>query len=98
MPSSAALGAGDTVRAGGAGEYNFGGYSNAKVDAAIDRGRVEFDNAKRTAYFTEAMAAMDADAGFIPLVYRNIGWAMRANVKAVIRPNDVMDLRYVNVD
>jgi peptide/nickel transport system substrate-binding protein len=86
------------TRTGGAGEYNFGGYSNPKVDAAIDKGRVEFDTARRTAYFTEAMAAMDADAGFIPLVYRNIGWAMRANVKAVVRPNDVLDLRYVNVE
>ena len=82
----------------GVGEYNFGGYSNPKADAAIDKGRVEFDQARRNAYFTEAMAAIDAEAGFIPLVYRNIGWAMRANVKAVIRPNDVMDLRYVNVE
>ena len=82
----------------GVGEYNFGGYSNAKNDAAIDKGRVEFDPVKRAAHFTEAMTAIDADAGFIPLVYRNIGWAMRANVKAVIRPNDVMDLRLVNVE
>jgi peptide/nickel transport system substrate-binding protein len=82
----------------GVGEYNFGGYANAKADAEIDKGRVEFDAGKRLAHFTEAMAAIDADAGFIPLVYRNIGWAMRANVKAVIRPNDVMDLRFVNVD
>jgi peptide/nickel transport system substrate-binding protein len=82
----------------GVGEYNFGGYANPKADAAIDKGRVEFDQARRTAYFTEAMSAIDADAGFIPLVYRNVGWAMRANVKAVIRPNDVMDLRFVNVE
>jgi peptide/nickel transport system substrate-binding protein len=87
-----------TRNATGVGEYNFGGYSNAQADAAIDRGRVEFDAAKRNAHFTEAMAAIDADAGFIPLVYRNIGWAMRQNVRALIRPNDVMDLRYVNVD
>jgi peptide/nickel transport system substrate-binding protein len=82
----------------GVGEYNFGGYANAKADAAIDKGRVEFDPAKRAAYFTEAMTAIDADAGFIPLVYRNIGWAMRQNVRALIRANDVMDLRFVNVD
>ena len=82
----------------GVGEYNFGGYANAKADAAIDKGRVEFDPAKRAAYFTEAMDAIDADAGFVPLVYRNITWAMRKNVKVIMRPNDVLDLRYVNVD
>jgi peptide/nickel transport system substrate-binding protein len=82
----------------GVGEYNFGGYSNPKVDAAIDKGRVEFDPAKRAAYFTEAMVALDADAGFVPLFYRKITWAMRKNVKAVMRPNDVLDLRLVTID
>src|SRR5690606_36039178 len=87
-----------TRNAPGIGEYNFGRYSNPAADAAIDRGRVEFDPAKRAAYFTGAMAAIDADAGFVPLVYRNITWAMRKGVKAVVRPNDVLDLRMVNID
>jgi peptide/nickel transport system substrate-binding protein len=82
----------------GVGEYNFGGYSNAKADAAIDRGRVEFDAARRAAHFTEAMAAIDEDAGFIPLIYRKVTWAMRKNVDVVARPNDNLDLRYVNMN
>jgi peptide/nickel transport system substrate-binding protein len=82
----------------GVGEYNFGDYSNPKVDGAIDQGRLEFDPARRRAIFTEAMLAIDGDAGFIPLIYRKTTWAMRKGVKAVIRPNDVLDLRMVNVD
>jgi peptide/nickel transport system substrate-binding protein len=82
----------------GLGEYNFGLYSNPKVDEAIDKGRLEFDPAKRAALFTEAMGAIDADAGFVPLVYRKVTWAMRKSVKAVLRPNDILDLRMVNVD
>jgi peptide/nickel transport system substrate-binding protein len=82
----------------GIGEYNFGQYSNAKADEAIDKGRLEFDHAKRTALFTQAMLAIDADAGFIPLIYRKNTWAMRKNVKAVMRPNDILDLRMVNID
>ena len=82
----------------GVGEYNFGEYSNPKADAAIDKGRVEFDAAKRAAYFTEAMLAVDEDAGFIPLVTRKVTWAMRKQVKAVMRPNDVLDLRMVTID
>jgi peptide/nickel transport system substrate-binding protein len=81
----------------GVGEYNFGGYSNPKVDALIDRGRVEFDPAKRRALFIEATNALDADAAVVPLVYRNVVWAMRGNVKALLRPNDILDLRFVNV-
>ena len=82
----------------GIGEYNFGQYSNAKADEAIDKGRLEFDHARRTALFTEAMLAIDADAGFIPLIYRKNTWAMRKNVKAVMRPNDILDLRMVNIE
>ena len=81
----------------GVGEYNFGAYANPVVDAEVDKGRVEFDPAKRAAHFTQAMAALDADAGFIPLFYRKITWAMRKNVKAAVRPNDVLDLRFVYI-
>ena len=81
----------------GVGEYNFGEYSNPKVDAAIDKGRVEFDPAKRAAHFTEAMAAVDEDAGFIPLITRKVTWAMRKQVKVVVRPNDILDLRMVTL-
>jgi peptide/nickel transport system substrate-binding protein len=84
--------------ASGDGEYNFGRYSNPKVDALIDQGRLEFDLAKRTALFTEAMALMDAEAAFIPLVARHATWAMRKNVRAVLWPNDTLELRFVNVD
>jgi len=80
------------------GEYNFGNYSNPKVDELLDKGRVEFDTAKRYAIFNEAMSLMDADAAFIPLIYRHVTWAMRKNVKAKLRPNDVLDLRFVNID
>ena len=82
----------------GVGEYNFGGYSNARVDRLIDRGHLEFDPAKRAALFTEAMEAMDAEAAFVPLIHRHVTWAMRKNVRAVLRPNDNVDLRFVNVD
>ena len=81
----------------GVGEYNFGAYANPVVDAEVDRGRVEFDPARRADHFTRAMVALDADAGFIPLFYRKITWAMRKGVKATMRPNDVVDLRFVYI-
>ncbi len=82
----------------GLGEYNFGGYSNPRVDELLDRGRVEFDDAKRKALFNDAMAAIDAENGFVPLIHRHVIWAMRKNVRAPLRPNDNIDLRFVNID
>jgi peptide/nickel transport system substrate-binding protein len=80
------------------GEYNFGRYSNPKVDAVIDRLRVEFDPAKRRELSIEAMSLLDADAAFVPLVYRNVTWAMRQNIKVQLMPNDIVDLRFVNLE
>ncbi len=82
----------------GTGDFNFGGYSNAKVDDLLDRARVELDVAKRRALLVEAMTALDADAAFVPLVYRRVVWAMRKNVTTPILPNDNLDLRFVNID
>jgi peptide/nickel transport system substrate-binding protein len=81
----------------GVGEYNFGHYSNAKVDALIDSARVEMDEAKRRAMLTQAMTLLDADTGYIPILYRKVVWVMRGNVKANAQPNDIVDLRFVNV-
>jgi len=81
----------------GVGEYNFGGYSNPKVDALIDSARVELDEAKRRAMLTEAMTLLDADSAFIPTIYRKIVWVMRSNIKTPVMPNDIVDLRFVNV-
>ena len=82
----------------GDGDYNAGRYSNPKVDALIDRARVELDPAKRAAMLTEAMAIADDDVAYVTLTYRNVFWAMRERVKVKARPNDALDLRFVRVD
>ena len=82
----------------GLGEYNFGSYSNPTVDALIDKGSVEFDPGRRAALFTEAMETLAREAAFVPLLARDITWAMRGNVRVVVRPNDILDLKRVNME
>jgi peptide/nickel transport system substrate-binding protein len=82
----------------GVGDYNFGGYSNAKLDELIDKGRIETDEGKRRAFFVQALTIVDEESAFIPIMYRRIVWVMRKNVHAKALPNDVVDLRFVNVD
>jgi peptide/nickel transport system substrate-binding protein len=82
----------------GSGEYNGGNYSNPKVDALIEQGIGEADLAKRSRYFTEAMVLVDEDVGYVPLMYRRVYWVVRSNIRVKVRPNDSMDLRYVNMD
>jgi peptide/nickel transport system substrate-binding protein len=87
-----------TPTKGGVGDYNAGNYSNPKADALIDAARVELDQPKRLRMLTDAMSEIDADVGFIPIHYRHIFWATRANVKVKPRPNDVLEVRFVNID
>jgi peptide/nickel transport system substrate-binding protein len=82
----------------GDGEYNAGNYSNPRVDQLIDQARVELDSARRLKLLAEAMTLVGEDVGYIPLIYRRISWAMRSTVDAKARPNDVLDLRFVNMD
>ena len=86
------------TRTAGLGEYNFGAYSDPAVDALIDKGSLEFDPGRRLALFTEAMAMIEGDAAFVPLLARDVTWAMRGNVRVVVRPNDVLDLKRVNME
>ena len=87
-----------TQNARGDGQYNNGGYSNAKVDAAIDAARVVPLGEKRTKMLTEAMTVLEEDAAFIPLSYRNIVWIMNKRVKTPVMPNDSLDLRFVEME
>lgn len=47
-----------TIERGG---YNFGGYNNKQVDAALDAGRTTTDDAKRKAAYREFQNALNAD-------------------------------------
>jgi len=87
-----------TPNAAGDGEYNVGRYSNPVVDGLIDRARVEPDPAKRLQMLVQAMSVVEEDVAYITLTYRRVYWAMRSNVRVKPRPNDLLDLRYVNID
>jgi peptide/nickel transport system substrate-binding protein len=79
---------------GGDGTWNFSGYSNAKVDAIVDKLKTETDVAKRAELTKEALMLDQADVGHIPLHHQVIPWAMRANVTVVHRPDNRMNAKW----
>jgi len=79
------------------GDYNLGRYSNAKVDAAIDKLKTEVDGQKRAALAREITQQHMADVGHIPLHHQVIPWAMRSNVSAVHRADNRVSVRWVSV-
>jgi peptide/nickel transport system substrate-binding protein len=73
---------------GADGAANYSGYSNAKVDALIEKLKTETDFKKRTDLTKEALLLDQADVGHIPLHHQMIPWAMRKNVMVAHRADN----------
>jgi peptide/nickel transport system substrate-binding protein len=80
------------------GDYNLGGYSNAQVDAAVDKLKTEVDPKKRAALALEASRIHQADVGHLPLHFQVIPWAARANVNVVHRADNRLTFKWVRID
>jgi len=80
------------------GDYNLGRYSNAKVDALIDRLKTEVDTKQRAAIAREVTALHMADVGHIPLHHQVIPWAMRSNVNVVHRADNRLTVKWVKIN
>ena len=83
--------------ADGAGTFNGGRYSNPRLDQLIDAIRVEPDLARRRQLVGDALRLMRADLPLIPLYRRTLTWAMRPDVSVAQWPNDVLELRFVQI-
>ncbi len=81
----------------GDGDYNWGNYKDEKMDALIDRAKVEMDSVKRQALVNEAIAIQRENVYHIPLHRRMSPWASRANVEVVHRPDSWVEWSWVKV-
>jgi len=79
------------------GDYNLGKYSNAQVDAAIDKMKTEVDPAKRAALAREVTRIHMEDVGHVPLHFQVIPWAMAANVNVVHRADNRLTVKWVTI-
>jgi peptide/nickel transport system substrate-binding protein len=78
-----------------AGQFNLGGYCNAKVDELTAKVGTETDQVKRNAMIKEAFEIVRADWGYLPLHQQPISWGVKDTIKVIQRADDVLDLRSV---
>jgi peptide/nickel transport system substrate-binding protein len=83
---------------GGPGAFNGGRYTNAKLDALVDGIRVEPDLARRRGMVGDALRIVAADLPILPLYRRTLTWVMLPNITVAPWPNDVVELRYVQIN
>jgi peptide/nickel transport system substrate-binding protein len=81
----------------GAGTFNGGRYANAQLDQIIDAMRVEPDLTRRRQLIGDALRLMQADLPLIPLYRRTLTWVMRPDISVAQWPNDILELRFVQM-
>ena len=72
----------------GDGDYNYGRYTNAKLDELTTRIKTEMNAEVRLGMIQDALTAQQADINHIPLHRQVIPWASRASVSVVHRADN----------
>jgi peptide/nickel transport system substrate-binding protein len=84
-------------REGSRGQFNVGGWRNARFDELTTAIATETDPAKRMAMIREAAKIHHEEVGHIPLHQQQVIWAARSNVDLVQLADNWFPLRFVRV-
>jgi len=82
---------------GSQGSWNFGAYSNPKLDELTTRIQSELDQDKRNAMIKEALQLHADDVGHIPLHQQTLSWGMKKTIDAYQRADGFMLFKWMNV-
>ncbi len=77
------------------GQFNYGRYSNARIDEITALVEQETDQAKRQALMDEAFTILQDEVGYLPLHQQPLSWGVREGVDVVQRADNVLDFRNV---
>ncbi|WP_417580774.1 ABC transporter substrate-binding protein [Pelagibacterium sp.] len=80
------------------GTWNFGGYSNARVDELLPQIQSELDPAIRQSMLDEVAGILQDEVAYVPLYEEPLVWAAREGIDLVQRPDNFFMLRWVTVD
>ena len=82
----------------GRGDFNSGRFRDETLDRLIDAQEAEMDPARRRGLVMEALQRVRQNVYVIPLHRQVIPWATRPNVRAVHRPDNVVEALWVRVE
>lgn len=80
------------------GSWNFGGYSNARVDELLPMIQTEIDPGKRQAMVDETNKILQDEVAYVPMYVQPLIWATKDNVKLTQRTDNFFILRWVTVN
>ena len=80
------------------GSWNFGGYSNARVDELLPMIQSEIDDTKRQAMLDEVTKTLQDEVAYVPMYVQPLVWGAQANISLTQRPDNFFVLRWVTVE
>ncbi|MCC1492653.1 ABC transporter substrate-binding protein [Cognatishimia sp. F0-27] len=80
------------------GSWNFGGFSNARVDELLPMVQSEIDEAKRQDMMDEIVAIYQDEAAYVPMYVQPLLWGTQENIALTQRPDNFFILRWVTVN
>jgi peptide/nickel transport system substrate-binding protein len=80
------------------GSWNFGGYSNQRVDALLPGIQQEINPRKRQKMIDELVAITQAEVAYITLYTQPLIWAAKENIDLTQRADNFFLLRWVKVN
>jgi len=80
------------------GTWNFGGYSNPRIDEMLPMIQSEIDDSARQAMLDEAASIIQDDMVYVPMYVQPLLWGTGSNVTLTQRPDNFFILRWVTVE
>lgn len=80
------------------GSWNFGGYSNARVDELLPMIQTEIDDAKRQVMIDEAHKILQDEVAYVPMYVQPLIWATKDNISLTQRTDNFFILRWVTIN
>ena len=80
------------------GSWNFGGFSNARVDELHPMIRSEVDATARQAMLDEVAGILKDEVAYVPLYVQPLLWGAQDNIELTQRPDNFFILRWVTVN
>ncbi len=80
------------------GSWNFGGYSNARVDELLPMIQTEIDDAKRQSMIDESHKILQDEVAYVPMYVQPLIWATKDNISLTQRTDNFFILRWVTVN
>ena len=80
------------------GSWNFGGYSNARIDELLPMIQSEIDDGRRQAMLDEVTALYQDEHAYVTMYVQPLLWGARSNVELTQRPDNFFILRWARVN